>query len=684
MGDSKKCKAEAIVRRGKCKTGLAVATATSIMLASAGSAPTYARAEQDSPGVIDEVAVDTSNSLGFEELPEGKAKRSYLFLDTDGSPLQDTEVRFVSQDGKTSHVARTNENGAVAFIVDPGSYRYQIYGGKDPEKPRFVSGWITVKEDTFIITSLKLPAEQTIFYTWPKIDLKPGEHKVVMPNEENETSTEFEKIGGTPEWVTVYRDGTVEVTPLETTKAGVYTVKIRASNAPDFAVRIELQESASGADRYAFKYPTSYVRPGSVGSSITPSLTLRKDGYDFINQPVPRGTMFETSYPEATIDKNTGEVKYVASRGTKVGETVKIPVTVTMPDGSQLKTDAAFEVIPPLLKTVTDISYDDARVAPGGKFVADLNSREPLPVGTEFRWDARKNADLRGWNVAVDSATGVVEAVVPESVEDKEYNLHILASYTDGSREYVTLPVHIVNQLSPEELEAHKLRYAQQIVTPGKAFTAEPEGDPVYGSVFSIENDGGIPITIDRATGRVTAKIPADTEADSTYTSKLRVDFPGGHQIIELKATANSLARKNTVDYAVQEGFAKPKDQFSGVHYGLPKSYKNQDANVDINPETGEVRATVPRSQKPKKINVPVVVTWEDGSQQLVDLHVVPKQTATQKELNWERVWWIVPFMIAAEGLGVLLFWLWDSNKHVPPFNAVTHALKNAGFNVSG
>ena len=137
-------------------------------------------------------------------------------------------------------------------------------------------------------------------------------------------------------------------------------------------------------------------------------------------------------------------------------------------------------------------------------------------------------------------------------------------------------------------------------------------------------------------------------------------------------------------DYAVQEGFAKPKDQFSGVHYGLPKSYKNQDANVDINPETGEVRATVPRSQKPKEINVPVVVTWEDGSQQLVDLHVVPKQTATQKELNWERVWWIVPFMIAAEGLGVLLFWLWDSNKHVPPFNAVTHALKNAGFNVSG
>ena len=120
MGDSKKCKAEAIVRRGKCKTGLAVAAATSIMLVSAGIAPTYAHAEQDSPEVIDEVAVDTSNSLGFEELPEGKAKRSYLFLDTDGSPLQDTEVRFVSQDGKTSHVARTNENGAVAFIVDPG------------------------------------------------------------------------------------------------------------------------------------------------------------------------------------------------------------------------------------------------------------------------------------------------------------------------------------------------------------------------------------------------------------------------------------------------------------------------------------------------------------------------------------------------------------------------------------
>lgn len=670
------------MRRGKWNSGLAVATAASITLASAGVAPIYAHAQQESAEVIEEVAVDSSDSLGFEELPEGKAKRSYLFLDTDGSPLGNTEVRFVSQDGKASHTARTNENGAIAFIVDPGTYRYQIYGGSDPEKPRFVSGWVTVKEDTFIITSLKLPAEQTIFYTWPRIDLKPGERTVVIPNEDNETGTEFEKIGGTPEWVTVYRDGTVEVAPPETTKSGVYTVKIRASNAPDFAVRIELQEAASGADRYAFSYPTSYVRPGSVGSSFKPSLTLRKDGYDFVNQPVPPGTKFETSYPEATIDERTGEVKYAASRGTKVGETVKIPVTVTMPDGSRLKTMAVFEVVPPLLKTVTDMSYDKARVAPGGKFVADLNTQGPLPVGTEFRWDAKKNKDLRGWNVAVDSATGTVEAVVPEGVEE-DYNLRILATYTDGSSEYVTLPVHIVDQLSPEELEAHKLRYPQQIVTPGKAFTVEPEGDPVYGSVFSIENDGGIPITIDRATGRVTAKIPADTGADSTYTAKLRVDFPGGHQVIELKATANSLARKNSVDYAVQEGFAKPKGQFAGARYGLPKSYKSQDANVEINPETGEVRATVPRSQKPKEINVPVVVTWEDGSQQLVDLHVVPKQTATKKELTWERVWWIVPFMIAAEGLGVLLFWLWDNNKHTAPFSTVTNALKNAGLNVS-
>ncbi|OIR42849.1 Rib/alpha-like domain-containing protein [Corynebacterium sp. NML130628] len=636
------------------------------------------------PEVIQEHAVDTSNGLGFEELPAGKAKRSYLFLDTDGSPLANTEVRFVSQDGKTSHVGRTNENGAVAFIVDPGSYRYQIYGGRETGKPRFVSQWITVKEDTFIITSLKLPAEQTIFYTWPRIDLKPGEHKVVTPNEGNETGTEFEKIGGTPEWVTVYRDGTVEVSPLETTKPGVYTVKIRASNAPDFAVRIELQDAATGADRYTFTYPTSYVRPGSVGSSFKPILTLRKDGYDFVNQPVPPGTTFETSSSEATIDKNTGEVKYVAPRNAKVGgEPAKIPVAITMPDGSRLETEATFEVIPPLLKTVAQLSYDEARVAPRGKFVADLNVKGKLPVGTEFRWDARKNEDLRGWNVAVDSTTGTVEAVVPEGVEE-EYNLHILASYTDGSREYVTLPVRIVERLSSEELEAHKLRYTQQIVTPGKAFTADPVGKPVYGSVFSIENDGGISITIDRTTGRITAKIPADTEADSTYTARLRVDFPGGHQIIELKATANSLARTNTVNYAVREGFAKPKDQYSGARYGLPKSYKNHDAKVEINPETGEVRATVPRSQKPKEINVPVVVTWEDGSQQLVDLHVVPKQTASKKELTWERVWWIVPFMIAAEGFGILLFWIWDSNKHVAPFTVMTNALKNAGFNVSG
>lgn len=671
------------MRRGKCKTGLAVATATSIMFASVGVSPMRAHAQHLDSEAIAEHAVDTSDSLGFEELPAGKAKRSYLFLDTDGSPLANTEVRFVSQDGKISYAERTNENGAVAFIVDPGSYRYQIYGGREAEKPRFVSQWITVKEDTFIITSLKLPAEQTIFYTWPKIDLKPGERKVVMPNEENETGTEFEKIGGTPEWVTVYRDGTVEVAPLETTKSGVYTVRIRASNAPDFAVRIELQDVATGADRYAFKYPTSYIRPGSVGSSFKPSLTLRKDGYDFVNQPVPPGTTFVTSSPEATIDKSTGEIKYIASRNAKVGETVKIPVAVTMPDGSRLKTEAAFEVIPPLIKTVTDISYGEARVAPGGKFVANLNVKGDLPVGTEFRWDARKNKDLRGWNVAVDSATGTVEAVVPEGVEE-DYSLRILASYTDGSSEYVTLPVHIVDQLGPEELEAHKLRYTQQIVTPGKAFTAEPAGDPVYGSVFSIENDGGISITIDRATGRVTAKIPAGTKADSTYTAKLRVDFPGGHQIIELKATANSMARKSSVDYAVQEGFAKPKDKYSGVRYGLPKSYKNQDAKVEINPETGEVRATVPRGQKAKEINVPVVATWEDGSQQLVDLHVVPKQTATQKELTWERVWWLVPFMIAAEGFGILLFWVWDSNKHVAPFNVLTNALKNAGFNVSG
>lgn len=661
-----------VVRR---KNRLFSVALTAAVACSLGVAPARA---QDAPHALEAVNVaEPTSGRCFDELGPGEAKRTFIIRGADGQWLSGTRLDLVGRNAYNTQTAHTDDTGKASFIIRPGTYRYEIYAEPGDDKPRWVGDWFQVVESECIVTALRTQDAPTVLYRWPAVKVYPGEVASVMPHEENTVGTRFEKVGATPEWASVYSDGTVDIRPPVGTAPGRYEVRIQPTALPEATAVVHVLPAPSAAQRSRLYYPSAFVRPGQTAKSLDPRLSVQKSAHEFVNQPIPAGTRFSTSFPGAQIDAKTGVVALKAAADEAPGTKLEIPVTATMPDESTIQSTLSFEVIPPLLAEVHAPRYDAVRVAPGGRFIAAPQVAQSLPEGTEFTWRSADNPGLEGWIASVDVRSGVLEAIVPATIrQDTEAVVRV--SYSDGSASKLRVPVQVVEHLSEEELAKHKLHYPAQVVEPGTSVTVAPIGEPVYGTSYSVENDGGVRLSVDKVSGTVTATIPSDAPPEGIYTSTIRAIFPGGSQLIALKLTADSLAHNHNVDYLAQEGLARPKQRPKQARFALPKSYDSGVASVQVDAVSGEVRAAVPSDAQVAEITVPVVVTWDDGSQRIVNVQVVPKRNKSKLELLWEQLWWLAPVLLAAQGLGVLAYWIWETNKDTPGFQVMTHALRGA------
>lgn len=111
----------------------------------------------------------------------------------------------------------------------------------------------------------------------------------------------------------------------------------------------------------------------------------------------PDGTITKPTLPEgwsATIDKDTGAITVTPPAGAKPGDTVKIPVTVTYPDGTQQTTEVVVTVPDPDGEGDDEgltVTFPDDVLVPPGKTVIvkpiitpdeDGSSSTKLPEGT--------------------------------------------------------------------------------------------------------------------------------------------------------------------------------------------------------------------------------------------------------------------------------------------------------------
>ncbi|MCG7278392.1 YPDG domain-containing protein [Corynebacterium imitans] len=453
-------------------------------------------------------------------------------------------------------------------------------------------------------------------FTWDAVTVAPGDVVKTRPKENVAAGITFgepvvQRSGLTikgADWVTVDAAGTVVIAPPEVVTPGEYVVEVPNSTAGSGTVAVTVTEPASLASLYKVSYAPRIVRAG--GSAVSAAPIARRGSYDW--QPLPAGTKFKVKgTSNAAVDVD-GRVTFNAPRGSKVGKIHTVDVLVTFPDDSTQTVRVPFEVAAASMSQVTAPRYETGvLVGPGQSAEVQIANPDSLPAHTEF---ALAPGDLQAWSASVDATTGTLRMTAPTGTA-KPVVVKVEARYPDGSTREIEAYVGVAAAKAPTKRDAPE--FPVSVVNVGKSATAAPTGKVPAGTEFTLADDAGLQVSVDKRTGEVRAEIPDNAPVDASYTVQVRVHYPDGSvTLMPVTVLTNSQARE-------QESATAPTAP-KGTTYGLAADFSALGWKIDINPATGEITARVDsRVAEHASIEVPRVVTYPDGSQrtQPVTLH---------------------------------------------------------------
>lgn len=453
-------------------------------------------------------------------------------------------------------------------------------------------------------------------FTWGAVTVAPGDVVKTRPKENVAAGITFgepvvQRSGLTikgADWVTVDAAGTVVIAPPEVVTPGEYVVEVPNSTEGKGTVAVTVTEPASLASLYKVSYAPRIVRAG--GSAVSAAPIARRGSYDW--QPLPAGTTFKVrGTSNATVDVD-GRVTFNAPRGSKVGKIHTVDVLVTFPDDSTQTVRVPFEVAAASMSQVTAPRYETGvLVGPGQSAEVQIANPDSLPAHTEF---ALAPGDLQAWSASVDATTGTLRMTAPTGTA-KPVVVKVEARYPDGSTRTIEAYVGVAAAKAPAKRDAPA--FPVSVVNVDTTATSAPTGRVPAGTEFTLADDAGLQVSVDKRTGEVRAEIPDNAPVDASYTVQVRVHYPDGSEtFMPVTVLTNSQARE-------QESATAPTAP-KGTTYGLAADFSAPGWKIDINPATGEITARVDsRVAEHASIEVPRVVTYPDGSQrtQPVTLH---------------------------------------------------------------
>jgi len=432
---------------------------------------------------------------------------------------------------------------------------------------------------------------------------------------------------------------------------------------------------------------TDLVRPdlakGEANKAITSQITTKSimNGYD----PVAPATfeVDQSTVPDGwtvTVD-NTGKVTAKADDTVAPGTIISPKVTATYPDGTIDEVEPQFQAIVdikiPDYDTVTNKPGTDVSLTPKVPAVGLTgNASDEAPTRYTFEDGGTEKTvkDAAGeWKITINEKTGEITTTIPRTApEGHILDIPVLAHYSDQSNNkpqrvkgtVVVLkgdiaPVYSVESTGPNKAVDHQVQDAPKGST--FSFGKNPDGspltemttedgwkytiDPKSGVVTSTPPAGSKPgdkktITVDVVTPTGdTPKVPVTTvvqltnswEAEPNYPSK--TVYPG-----ETVTSPLSIQKPDGVEvakdtpYAIQpaEGYKATGDnnQFGNPTYTV--TTKNGDWIVGLD-DKGNVVATAPKTAKPgDTVNVPVKVTYSDGSTDIATAQIVVEDNPTR------------------------------------------------------
>lgn len=458
-------------------------------------------------------------------------------------------------------------------------------------------------------------------FTWDAVTLAPGGVVKTRPKENVAAGITFgepvvQRSGFTingADWATVDAAGTVVIAPPEVVTPGKYLIEVPNSTAGTGTVAVTVTKPASLASLYKVSYAPRIVRAG--GSAVSAAPIARRGAYDW--QPLPAGTKFkveDTSNATADVD---GRVTFSAPSGAKIGEILPVDVVVTFPDDSTQTVRVPFEVAAASMSQVTAPRYETGiLVGPGQSTELKIANPTSLPAHTEF---ALLPGDLQAWSASVDATTGTLRMTAPTGTA-KPVVVPVEARYPDGSTQTIEAYVGVAAAQAPAKRDAPK--FPVSVVKVGKTAMSTPTGKVPAGTEFTLADDAGLRVSVDKHTGKVRVEIPDNAPVDASYTVQVRVQYPDGSvTLMPVTVLTNSQAREQETATAPMA----PK----GTTYGLAGDFSAPGWSININAVTGEITARVDSSvAEHASIEVPRVVTYSDGSQRTQRVVLYAKDAA--------------------------------------------------------
>lgn len=502
-----------------------------------------------------------------------------------------------------------------------------------------------------------LHVESDFSEDWTPLNVQAGTtlETNVMAQDDIDDGVEIVSVGeGVPEWMSISRDGEVYLNPPRSEGAtqGTRNYWVTLSTGEERVIRVNVLEPTPYAQEYSLQYPDVFVRLGEKARSHAPLATLKRGAEEFRNQPIPEDAQVSYSVAEGTSasvveHKGTAEdgelpgmVTFDASADNlNAGDIVQVTVKAKFSDNSTQDVPVYFNILPRKIAGSYKHAYETGReVLPGLPIVLHRTDVRNVPEGTEFLFfeDAKGNEDLAGWKVSVNRGSGNLVVRAPQDGA-RPLNAVVTVAYPDGS--FTEVPFHVGLKQGTPDAEAYAPRYTPETLEGGTRTSYEMLTPVPPNTSFSIEENAGVDVSVDSKTGRITAVLPQKAPGGATYNVRVRVKYPDGSDGVitaELRKKAMAdVEHPRWSDIHVLPGDLASTPQGQNLPpettFGIAADFAAKGWQVHVDKYSGQLQvlpdATVPPNTS---VQVPVVVTFKDGSQRTVKVPAyvrTPRQT---------------------------------------------------------
>ena len=409
----------------------------------------------------------------------------------------------------------------------------------------------------------------------------------------------------------------------------------------DESTRPSDEPTAEDRDKFDVSYKNTEAKP-TEKASVQPKITTRDEAGNEKAAEAENVTKYEKAGSvegiddaDWTVDETTGEVSWTPKEGTAPGS-YTFPVKVTYKDGTTETTTATFTV------------KDDAKPVTKGL----AYKKTTAPQGEETKVDV-PTADGKTLEGASYTMTEADKAQFPWVTVNSDGSLTLNPTADTKEKKGTPKGTYYVPVMVKEANGGEQIVYAEVEVTDPVAKTDPPKVDPIHAGATKITGTAkegetvkvtipGVkdPVEVDAGKdGAFSVDVPKDVtlKEDDKVTTKAKAEDKDWSDPVE---TTVGKADKDTYSptYKDAEGKAgetttvplEPTDPAlpKGTKFAIDKTFEvPKDWTVEVNETTGKVSVT-PKADltADTPVEIPVVVTYPDGSQETVKLNFTGKK----------------------------------------------------------